>query len=296
VDTGIENAATIYSFFDPMISKMVIWEKDRKLAIQETVKALQDYIIHGIQTNIEFLSQVLKHNAFKNNQISTKFCDEHTDELINAIRKSKLDISLPLLAASIYALRAPSLKSHKNIWEEIGYWRNLIRLSFTKSETTYDVDVVSMNQQYYLCRIGEKEFELVPVDTKKHFVSFILNEQRHSAFISEDIKGNYYITVKGNNFKLKRNDVLGNNENAASGSSVEGGNNLFAPMPGKVLVINVEEGQEVKRGTVLVVVEAMKMENNIIAGTDAIIEKVNVKEGEMVDTDKQLVQLKKINH
>jgi len=52
----------------------------------------------------------------------------------------------------------------------------------------------------------------------------------------------------------------------------------------------------VKRGTVLLVVEAMKMENNIVSGTDAIIEKVNVSEGEMVDTDKQLVQLKNIKN
>ena len=62
-------------------------------------------------------------------------------------------------------------------------------------------------------------------------------------------------------------------------------------MPGKILKINVKEGEKVKRGTVLLVVEAMKMENNIVAGTDAIVEKLNVSEGEMVDTDKQLVLL-----
>ena len=54
--------------------------------------------------------------------------------------------------------------------------------------------------------------------------------------------------------------------------------------------------QKVRRGAILMVVEAMKMENNIVAGTDALIEKVNVKEGEMVDTDLQLIQLKKINN
>jgi len=67
-------------------------------------------------------------------------------------------------------------------------------------------------------------------------------------------------------------------------------------MPGKILKINVKEGENVKRGTVLLVVEAMKMENNIVAGTDAIVEKLNVSEGEMVDTDKQLILLNNLNN
>lgn len=291
VDSGIEIPTTIYSFFDPMISKMVVWGKDRKTAIRKSAEALQDYIIHGIQTNIEFLSQVLQHNAFKNNQISTKFCDEHTDELLEKIRKSKRNNSTALLAASMYALKVPKLNTHKNTWEKIGYWRNLIRLSFTEAGTTSSVDVVSMSKQYYRCIINKKEYKVKPIEIDKHFLSFFLNEKKHDVFISEDNKGNYYITLGGNNYKLKRDDLLDINETASSGTSGEGGNNLYAPMPGKVLVINVAEGQNVKRGTVLLVVEAMKMENNIVAGVDAVIKKVNVTEGEMVDTDKQLVQL-----
>ena len=62
-------------------------------------------------------------------------------------------------------------------------------------------------------------------------------------------------------------------------------------MPGKVIKVNVAEGDHVKRGTILLVVEAMKMENNITAVADAIVEKVNVKEGEMVGTDLQLLHL-----
>ena len=69
---------------------------------------------------------------------------------------------------------------------------------------------------------------------------------------------------------------------------------LFAPMPGKVIKINVEKGDKVSRGKVLLVVEAMKMENNIIASQDAIVDKVAVNVGDMVDADVQLVVLEEI--
>ena len=62
-------------------------------------------------------------------------------------------------------------------------------------------------------------------------------------------------------------------------------------MPGKVVKINVKEGDEVEEGTVMIVVEAMKMENNIVATAKAKVKKVLVVENEMVDNKKQLIEL-----
>jgi biotin carboxyl carrier protein len=63
-------------------------------------------------------------------------------------------------------------------------------------------------------------------------------------------------------------------------------------MPGKVIKINVGEGEEVKRGQTLLIVEAMKMENYITAPSNGVVEKVNVKVGEMVNSSTRLVQIK----
>jgi acetyl-CoA carboxylase biotin carboxylase subunit len=297
VDSGIEHATTIFSFFDPMISKMVVWGENREVAIRTSVNALHEYIIQGIQTNIEFLSQVLQHKAFKKNQISTRFCDEHSADLLEAIHAAKSRMgSIPQIAATVYALNASQLNTHKNIWEKIGYWRNLIHFSFTGSEKASCVEVNSMCKNKYQLHIDDKKCDIELIEITKNFVSFFMGKKKYDAFISTDTKGIYFISIQGNSFKLQRNDVLDNTETASTGAQGESGNNLFAPMPGKVLVINVKEGQKVKRGTVLLVVEAMKMENNIVAGVDAIIEKVNVVEGEMVDTEKQLVQFKNIKN
>jgi biotin carboxyl carrier protein len=62
-------------------------------------------------------------------------------------------------------------------------------------------------------------------------------------------------------------------------------------MPGKVVKINVKEGDEVKEGQIMMVVEAMKMENNIVASGEARVKKILVAEGQMVDNKMQLIEL-----
>jgi biotin carboxyl carrier protein len=66
---------------------------------------------------------------------------------------------------------------------------------------------------------------------------------------------------------------------------------IFSPMPGKVVKLNVKPGDTVKKGTVMLIVEAMKMENNIIAPRDGKIEKINIKTGMMVDGSKPLMAM-----
>ena len=298
IDSGIENATTIYSFFDPMISKQVVWGENREEAIEKSIFALKNYTIQGIQTNISYLSSVLQHKAFMENHISTKFCEEHGKELLDTIKKSKSEINphIPLLMISAYALNSSQFNTPGNIWEEIGYWRNQIIFSFTNDQIEKTIHVISSNGKFYQFEFENAKIDIILNEIKKNFISLDIGSNKYEAFLSVDKKGIYHVSINGNSFQYKHNDFL--DENEILSSSVQGvnGNNLFAPMPGKILKINVKEGENVKRGTVLLVVEAMKMENNIVAGTDAIVEKLNVSEGEMVDTDKQLILLNNLNN
>jgi len=293
VDSGIEKAVTIHSFFDPMISKMVVWGATRKEAIENSIGALEDYVIHGIRTNISYLSEVLQHKAFIKNQISTKFCDEHSNELLKAIKEAHKQVpgELPVLVMTLHALNLSQFSKAGNIWEQIGYWRHQIVLSFSDNEETTSVRLVYRNGKEYTFTMGKEEYQIILMDADKNSIQVSFNGKSYTAYLSADSKGIHYITVDGATFKYKRNDILDSSEVAASAGSSDNGNNLFAPMPGKVIKINVKEGEEVKRGAILLVVEAMKMENNIVAASNSIVEKINVAEGEMVDTDKQLVLL-----
>jgi 3-methylcrotonyl-CoA carboxylase alpha subunit len=240
---------------------------------------------------------VLQHKAFKQNRISTKFCDEHSNELLQAIKKSQenVDPLAPVIIMAAHAMNASRFDNPENVWEQIGFWRHQVRFSFTDEKGTKEIYLKYNHGKQYIFETEDKELEVTLYEAEKNLVYLNYNGKACKAWLSLTKKGMYYITVNGATFLYKRNDLLDTTEVSASAGAGDNGRNLFAPMPGKVIKIHVEEGEEVKRGTILLVVEAMKMENNIVAAYDAVVEKLNVSEGDMVDTDIQLVLLKNLN-
>jgi len=297
VDSGINKAGTIHSFFDPMISKLVVWSPNRELARKKSIAALNNYIIHGIKTNISYLSQMLKHSAFVENKISTKFCDEHTDEILEKIKNTnnEFDSKIHLFAFAVYSLKISDLKQNKNIWNEIGYWRNKMLLKFELEEEEKSLELLELkNNVFHFADSGE-DFTVQCKSINNNILQIFYSNKLITAYVSEDEKGISSVTISGITKKLVRTDIINNKKvySNSDGDDTEG--NLFSPMPGKVIKVNVKEGDTVSRGNILLIVEAMKMENNITSFKDAIVEKVNVKEGDMVDSSTQLVILKTID-
>ena len=90
-------------------------------------------------------------------------------------------------------------------------------------------------------------------------------------------------------------DILNNQDFYESTHDSASGDILKSPMPGKVIKVLGNIGSEVKKGDVLLIVEAMKMENNLCAPRDGTIESIDVKEGEMVDGNKILLSLAEVD-
>ncbi|MBT5426416.1 MAG: methylcrotonoyl-CoA carboxylase, partial [Bacteroidetes bacterium] len=295
IDSSIDSASTILSFFDPMISKMIVWEESRELAIEACVSALQDYVVQGIRSNIEYLIGVLQHKAFQGNDLSTKFCDEHTLEILEQAKKSKSEFFVPLIVFALFSLRVSGSDNKSNIWTDIGYWRSKRQLEFTVFDQKCSLIIVNNQGDHFEIQYRGEAFSVRIVEIIRGKIIFSIDGISHHANISFDEKGIAWISLKGNLFHMKRLDMLNMKENFASQVQGDGVSNLFSPMPGKVIKVNVKTGDMVKRGTVMLVIEAMKMENNITAEKDAIVEQVVVKEDDMVDASTQLVYLKLID-
>jgi len=297
IDTGIVEATTIHSFYDPMISKLIVWGEDRDSARNKMIDALTNYAIHGIKTNISFLLQVLKNLAYVSNKISTKYCDEHTEDLIkNAIiEKSKLDENIPVMAYLIYSLHEDLLYSNNeefNIWREIGFWRDKMELKINCDENDIPVEIAKSENGEFNIFIGDREYDASLLTMEYGLLEADINGEQDVFFISKDEKGQGHVSYKGFIFEIKRNDILIQEDvfGTLDHSGKDGGE-IVSPMPGKVIKISVKKGKTVKKGDVLMVVEAMKMENNILAPKDGIVETIKVKTGEMVDGSKELVVL-----
>lgn len=294
VDSGIDKAGIVHSFFDPMISKLVVWAPNRLSATAKSINALNDYTIHGIKTNISYLTQMLKHKAFIENKISTKFCDDHTEEILLQIENNptEIDENAFLLAFAVYRLQISRLKPHKNVWEEIGYWRNKMLLEFDLNDQKKTLELISQKDNLFLFSDFDNKYPIHLNWIKNNEIQILFEKNTINFIISEDEKGISSVSALGHTLKIERTDIINSKKvyNSGSGDSSDG--NLISPMPGKVIKVNVVEGEEVSRGSILLVVEAMKMENNITSIKEAIVEKVNVKVGDMVDSSTQLVILK----
>lgn len=290
VDTGIDKATTIHSFFDPMICKIIVWAKNREAAIEKSVTALENTIVHGIKTNIPFLINVMENNAFRDNNISTKFCDQQTNNILKGIknRKNAIDIHVPLITLAIHHINY--IEEPKSVWEQIGYWRNNMIMSFSSDEKDDSLEIFRKGNNTYVVRYNGEDFKVELHEKNNHKITLSINDIRIVANVSTNNRNVSTVNISGNDFHFTNRNRLGNGNGYNAQVETEKGS-LFAPMPGKIMKINVSKGDLVKRGTILLVVEAMKMENNIIAAEEAVVQQINVKEGEMVDTNVQLVVL-----
>jgi len=293
VDSGIDKAVTVSGLFDPMISKMVVWAGNRDLAIEKGIDALKNYIIQGIKTNIPFLLHLLKSAAFQKNEISTKFCDNHTEDIIHDIEtyRNQIGENIAIIAWALHDLNLSKFQYPKNVWESIGFWRHLMEMTFSSGEKDTKIKLLRHKASQYQFEMDNRKYEVVLHTVDNHNAEFSIFKETYQAAFSLEDDGRVNVSINGAEFVLKRTDVFLSKEDYFLSEEGPGENSLFAPMPGKVIKVNVKAGDKVKRGTVLLVVEAMKMENNIVALRDAVVENVNVATGDRVDTTLELVNL-----
>jgi 3-methylcrotonyl-CoA carboxylase alpha subunit len=300
VDTGIMEATTIHSFYDPLICKLITWDENREDARNKMIRALDQFIIHGIKTNISYLKQLLIHPAYIQNQITTKYCDEHTSDLVDALKTDKeaIRLHIPGLAYYLYDFNCrqePETSGGNDIWNHISYWRDIMELEGKVEGTPFKFSIESIKKGTYHIIAAEGRHEALVRICGEGYLEIILDGKQREFFVSTDDEGVGHVSYQGFIFTVKRNDLLLSNQEILGSFDAGGGKNdgkIISPMPGKVIQIKVEKGDKVKRGQTLLIVEAMKMENYITAPTDGEVEQVNVKVGEMVNSSTRLVNLK----
>jgi 3-methylcrotonyl-CoA carboxylase alpha subunit len=289
IDSGIEKASMVHSFYDPMISKVIAYGANREEATLKLINALEHFIVHGIKTNNSYLIEMLRTNEFVKNNISTKFCDLKTSEIIQSIHNSRNAISQELVMAGALAFDL-NQKTNSSIWNSIGYWRNIseIKIRFEEKLAHAELKISSLGN--FIFTINAQVFSVTIKESNAHFLRVIINGESHIFYVSTSIDGSYCVRFNGFDFTFLRMDILIEKDVFIPDEDLAGGNSIFSPMPGKVIKINVKEGDEVKKGQTLLIVEAMKMENNVLATRDAVIERIKVKVGEMVDSSKTLIE------
>jgi len=292
VDSGIDRATTIHSFFDPMVSKLICYADNREAAIANLDVALQEFIVHGIKNNIPYLIEMLRHPSYIENKITTKFCDERTDEILAAIEKTKNSAKIEDLVAGylVYDMNVRK-QGQESVWNNIGFWRLAMEVNVRMNEQDFYIKINKQENDAYDMEINGKPIYAEAKYLEEHYIELNINHQPYKLFISLDEHGVNHLSYNGNTYEFTRNDHLVDTDFYVSEADAAGSDSIKSPMPGKVIKLNVKAGDKVSKGDALIVVEAMKMENSLTVHRDAVIEEVKVREGDMVDNSQVLIAL-----
>lgn len=290
IDSAYLETAPVYSFYDPMIAKVIAHKQTRDEAILQMREALEEFGLHGIKTNIGYLTTLLKHTDFIQNKISTKFCESKAQVLFQMYLSETASDSrfIPLLGYLIKSLKNDP--NNKNIWQEIGFWRlnNIVETWLDCQDVL--VNIINLSDKDFELRINEEIFLGSYFILKNHVVLNILGET-HKVFVSEKPDGMPDVSYRGKFYPMFRKDFLRRHEfyTDTAPDDHPASTNVKSPMPGKVIKVNKKPGDVVKKGEILVIIEAMKMENNILSPIDGTIWEIPVQEGDMVDSSSPLI-------
>ena len=294
VDSSIDGPCSISEAYDPMVAKLTCHAKDRQGALETACLALRNFIIQGLTTNKAYLWEVIKNQDFIENKIDTSFCATHQQVLLNALNDSRKNLNVKDIVASF--LLFDCCKRHfehdtQNVWEEIGYWRYHMQLTVDVEGQKIPVSLADAEEGKIQGTISGTPFraEFIQYDNKQ--LKIMLNGRTETVYCSVTDDQKTIVNFRGLNFTCYRTDQLNDTMDYACKEQVNDKSRLVSPMPGKVVKINVKEGEEVDEGTIMIVVEAMKMENNIVASGKAKVKKILVTENQMVDNKMQLVEL-----
>jgi acetyl-CoA carboxylase biotin carboxylase subunit len=294
VDSGITGNPVIQSYFDPMISKLIVWDANRDSARRGMIEALHDYVVHGIGNNIGYLLAILTHEVFIDNRITTKYCDDHSAILVKAMEEARqsIDPLIPVFSGLIGSLQATP-QNTPAVWGKIGYWRASMQPQMVLGGKFYKIHLNQFTAHSLDLEIGGTTFNLSYRITPPGKLELRFGDSHYLSWISLPEPGKAYVTHTGYTFEALRADMLPVqpefNTAEVSGSSDIG--NIVSPMPGRVIKIAVSEGQAIQKGDLLVVVEAMKMENSIMSPGDGIVESIGVAVGDLVDGSTRLIHL-----
>jgi propionyl-CoA carboxylase alpha chain len=291
-DTGVYEGGEISMYYDPMIAKLCTWAPSRGAAIEGMRQALDTFEVEGIGHNLPFLSAVMDHPRFVEGAITTAFIAEEYPEGFQGV-------TLPEGALRKVAAAAAAM----NRVAEIRRTRITGRLGNHERQVGDDWVVSLQNEAITVKVAADREGATVHFDDgTTHRVTSDWTPGRSLARLMVDgeavvlkvgkIPGGFRIRTRGADLKVHvrtpRQAELARlmPEKAAPDTSKF----LLCPMPGLVVKISVEEGQEVQEGQALATVEAMKMENILRAERKGTVRRIAARAGASLKVDDVILE------
>ena len=280
IDSGFLAGNEVSSHYDPMISKLIVRGATRYEAIRKLIMALESYDIAGPSTNIEFLKRVCQNEAFAAGHVETGFIDKQRPMLFAKETTTPEALAQAALATLLKSPASmPPEGAVGTVSVGFGSAFQQRQLSFTEATApggddgqSFEIAAQQTGPDTFRVKVNGWEVSQVRAhfdEAGKTLTSFFPHRRLDSTVVFDGEK----VTVfqEGRQYRLL-NSRLKWFEKALGIKEV--GNSVLAPMPCKILRLEVEEGAEVKKDQPLVVIESMKMETVIRSPQDGRIAKI----------------------
>jgi 3-methylcrotonyl-CoA carboxylase alpha subunit len=268
VDTGVRAGDTVTPYYDAMIAKLIVHDRDRTRALGRLAAALGEFEIAGPVTNIDFLGRLVRCRAFAQGELDTGLIERHRVELL-APPGPPSKAALVLAAVSLQLQRAGGRPSP---WDLPDGWRlgasapSVFCFGDGGSEHRVQADGSFDSTRGADGRLG------ATIDGTRVEGRVIRAGRKIDVFLP------------GEHRSLELRDPLG--QDFEGGSH---GGSLSAPLPGKIAAVLVETGASVEKGAPLLILEAMKMEHTISAPARGTVSAIRCKAGDQVVEGAELI-------
>jgi propionyl-CoA carboxylase alpha chain len=294
-DTGVYEGGEISIWYDPMIAKLCTHAATREAAVAAMSDALDAFYIDGIRHNIPFLSAIMENPRWMKGELSTGFiAEEFPDGFHGAGLTPDLADTLALVATALDHVenrRKRKISGQMN-GRSVAFARDrVVRLA----DGWHPVEVVHEDGRILqvALRGGRDRVAAIDSDWKPGDPVWQGHvDGRHLSVQVRRVLNGFNLTHRGIVqdafvYTAREAELAKLMPEKVGGAALD---KLLCPMPGLVIAIAVSDGQEVKAGEPLAVVEAMKMENILRAERDVVIRKIHVKKGDSLAVDAVIME------
>jgi len=313
VETGVRMGDDVSVYYDPMISKLIVYDVDRDKAIDKLIKALREYHVVGMPTNIAFVEKCADHQAFREGGVTTGFLDIYADDVaiaddqdftpvakgVAAFVKRVVDEGRVGVSNLVQARRASGdpWSSLGGSWNLAGNAERDVNFATDEDESVSegnDACVAKCSTDGgFTFHFGHGEEDSVAVNGfvgEDNKFNVVVGERRiaGTVFVEKEADGSCIVNLwvepgswlgeVGETYvsvKFRGSLVGGSGGGTGSG-------NVMSPMPGKINNIALNDGDEVEEGEIVMVLEAMKMEHPIVAPKSGVVSKIGGAVGDLV--------------
>jgi len=281
VDTGVHEGEEVTIHYDPMIAKLSTYAPTRPEAVEAMAEALDEVVISGVKNNVGFLAAVMHNPRFREGKLSTAFIAE---EFPQGFRGRPMDKAAKrrFVAAAVAVKLARTTRASGITGTLNGPHKCAESFSVLLEGIAFAVHQAALVSGRLFANIEGDDYS-ARIDWRPvRPILRLKEEQREYAIQVERLPGAYRLSQGGYHalvtVRAPRAAELA--KFMPKRTKADSAKKLLCPMPGLVVSISVDSGQQVKAGEPLAVVEAMKMENVLVAERDGTIGEIKAKTGD----------------